>query len=60
MLGKTGSSGSVCIRRSELNFSEQQYLLFQSEGFFRGAFSVQRDLEGFDERVIALARVLLF
>lgn len=59
-LGKTSNTGAICIRRDELDFSADQFVLLQSEGYFRGALSVKRDLAGFDERVIALARVALY
>lgn len=59
-LGKTGNTGAICIRRDEFDFSEDQFVLLHSEGYFRGALSVKRDLAGFDERVIALARVALY
>lgn len=58
-LGETGDFGEICVARSEFDSSVEEYLMFCREGYFCGIFDVQKDVARFDERIIALARVVL-
>ncbi len=59
LLGRTGNLGEACIARSQFDASAQEYITFCREGYFCGVFNVQKDIARFDERIIALARVVL-
>lgn len=58
-VGETGDFGEVCVARSEFDASVEEYIMFCREGYFCGIFGVQKDVVRFNERLIALARVVL-